>query len=98
MLDAATLALVAPPDVAAEALAGLTRRRKTLPPELFYDDEGCRLFARITGLPEYYPTRTERALLTGRGAEIAAELPAGAALVEYGASSEEKAALVLAAL
>ncbi|MBV9755666.1 MAG: L-histidine N(alpha)-methyltransferase, partial [Alphaproteobacteria bacterium] len=49
-------------------------------------------------LPEYYPTRTERALLTGRGAEIAAELPAGAALVEYGASSEEKAALVLAAL
>ena len=98
MLDAAMLALVAPPDVAAEALDGLTRRRKTLPPKLFYDDEGCRLFARITELPEYYPTRTERALLTGRGPEIAAELPAGAALIEYGASSEEKAALVLAAL
>jgi L-histidine N-alpha-methyltransferase len=98
MLDAATLALVAAPDVAAEALAGLTRRRKTLPPKLFYDAEGCRLFARITELREYYPTRTERALLLDRGAELAAALPAGAALVEYGASSEAKAALVLAAL
>lgn len=98
MLDAATLALVAPLDVAAEALAGLTRNPKTLPPKLFYDDAGCRLFAQITELPEYYPTRTERALLIERGPEIAAELPAGASLAEYGASSEEKAALVLAAL
>lgn len=98
MLDAMTLARVASPDVAAEALAGLTRKRKTLPPKLFYDAEGCRLFEQITELPEYYLTRTERALLEAQAADMAAELPAGMALVEYGASSEDKAAILLAAL
>src|SRR6266702_4693499 len=98
MLDAATLARVAPPDIAAEALAGLSRRQKTLPPKLFYDAEGCRLFEQITELEEYYLTRTERALLQARAAEMATELPRGAALVEYGASSEGKAAILLAAL
>ena len=45
------------------ALSGLSRPQKTLPAKLFYDEEGCRLFYRITELPEYYLTRTERALL-----------------------------------
>lgn len=85
-------------DIAAEALAGLSRRQKTLPPKLFYDEEGCRLFERITALPEYYLTRTERALLSAEAPEIAAQLPAGAALVEYGAGSEQKAAVLLRAL
>ena len=98
MLDAATLARVALPDIAAEAVPGLLRRQKTLPPKLFYDAEGCRLFEQITGLPEYYLTRTERALLEAQAADMAAELPAKAALVEYGASSEDKAAILLAAL
>jgi dimethylhistidine N-methyltransferase len=84
--------------IAAEALAGLTSARKTLPAKLFYDDEGCRLFGEITQLPEYYLTRTERALLEGRSPEIAAMLPEGATLVEYGASMEDKAALLLRAL
>jgi len=87
------------PDIVSEALPGLLRRgQKTLPPKLFYDAEGCRLFGLITELPEYYLTRTERALLGAAAAEIAAELPAHAALVEYGASSEAKAATLLAAL
>ena len=50
-------------DTLAEALAGLSRQQKTLPAKLFYDDAGCVLFRRITELPEYYVTRTERSLL-----------------------------------
>ena len=49
--------------VADAAVAGLLQPQKTLPAKLFYDEEGCRLFGRITELPEYYLTRTERALL-----------------------------------
>ena len=92
------LILARRPSVAVEALAGLQAARKTLPPKLFYDEAGCELFGRITELPEYYPTRTERALLAARAAEMVADIPAGAVLVEYGASREDKAAILLAAL
>ena len=81
--------------VAAIALAGLTAPRKTLPPSLFYDEEGCRLFYAITGLPEYYLTRAEFRLLTAMVGEAAAAMPAGATLVEYGASDETKAGMLL---
>ncbi len=76
-----------------EALAGLLQPQKTLPAKLFYDEEGCRLFGEITRLPEYYLTRTEHALL----AAVAPQLEAlrGVVMVEYGASDEAKAALVL---
>lgn len=82
--------------VAAEALAGLSTVRKTLPAKLLYDAEGCRLFGEITRLPEYYVTRTERSML----AEIAPGLvlPGEFALIEYGASDEAKAAILLNAL
>ena len=83
------------PDVAADALAGLLQPHKSLPPKLFYDDEGCRLFGEITRLPEYYPTRTERALLAAIAPELVASVPGRGALVEYGASDEAKAALLL---
>jgi dimethylhistidine N-methyltransferase len=86
------------PDVAEAALAGLTQDRKTLPAKLFYDVEGCRLFGDITRLPEYYVTRTERALLSEVAAEFGALAPVGAALVEYGASREDKALTLLAAM
>src|SRR5437763_3061617 len=89
---------VARSPIAEEVLEGLSAAPKTLPPKLFYDAEGCRLFEQITELPEYYLTRTERALLEAQAADMAAELPAGMALVEYGASSEDKAAILLAAL
>jgi L-histidine N-alpha-methyltransferase len=85
------------PDVARMALEGLLAPRKTLPPSLFYDEEGCRLFYRITELPEYYLTRTERLLLTEIGPAVAAYVGPNATLVEYGASHEEKASFLLAA-
>ena len=82
-------------DIAEIALRGLLARPKTLPPTLFYDEEGCRLFYRITGLPEYYLTRTELALLHEVAPQVTATARAPAALVEYGASSEVKAATLL---
>jgi dimethylhistidine N-methyltransferase len=89
---------VTDPLVAQEALAGLLNPAKTLPPKLFYDETGCLLFDEITRLPEYYVTRTERALLRRVAPEIAAFAPPGAALVEYGASDEAKAAVLFACM
>jgi dimethylhistidine N-methyltransferase len=86
---------VADAAVANAALAGLTAARKTLPPMLFYDDEGCRLFYEITRLPEYYLTRTETALLGRIAGELVPDDFAGAALVEFGGSDETKARYLL---
>ena len=77
------------------ALSGLSRPQKTLPAKLFYDEEGCRLFYQITELPEYYLTRTERALLPQVAASVLETVSSGTALVEYGASDEGKAAFLL---
>ena len=78
-------------DVVRAALVGLGAPRKTLPPWLFYDQEGCRLFYEITRLPEYYLTRTEQAILTAGAAEMVPDGLRDAALIEFGASSEDKA-------
>ncbi len=78
-------------DVAEAALPGLLAARKTLPAKLFYDDEGCRLFGEITRLPEYYPTRTEMALLARTSREAVVGIAKGSALVEFGGSEETKA-------
>ena len=64
--------------------AGLTASPKTLPPKWFYDERGSKLFDEITRLVEYYPTRTERAILTAHAAEIA-EVSGAETLVELGA-------------
>ena len=77
------------------ALSGLLQPRKTLPAKLFYDEEGCRLFGRITELPEYYLTRTEHALLARIAPSVAATVRGPAVLVEYGASEETKAEYLL---
>ncbi|WP_236242569.1 L-histidine N(alpha)-methyltransferase [Streptomyces sp. CC228A] len=84
-------------DLRADVLNGLTRTPKELPPKWFYDARGSELFEEITRLPEYYPTRTERAILTARAAEIAAATGART-LVELGSGSSEKARLLLRAL
>ena len=76
--------------VTAEILAALSGPQKVLPARLFYDEAGCALFNRITELPEYYVTRAEVALLDRHAAAIASHAPAGAVLVEYGASDEGK--------
>ena len=94
MRDDSALGLAAG-SVADAALSGLLQPRKTLPAKLFYDEEGCRLFGRITELPEYYLTRTERALLADVAPRVAALVRGPAVLVEYGASDEAKAEFLL---
>jgi L-histidine Nalpha-methyltransferase len=91
-----------PPDYRAEslradALAGLSATPKSLPPKWFYDAQGSALFEKITELPEYYPTRAERAILTAVSGEIAA-LSGARELVELGSGSSEKTRLLLDAL
>jgi L-histidine Nalpha-methyltransferase len=81
----------------ADARSGLTAVPKVLPPKWFYDAQGSELFEKITQLPEYYPTRAERAILAERAAEIAT-LSRAATLVELGSGSSEKTRLLLSAL
>ena len=85
--------------VASAVREGLTARPKRLPPWLFYDAAGSRLFDRITGLPEYYLTRTERSILTAHAAAILALAAPGERLriAELGAGSADKTRLLLAA-
>jgi L-histidine N-alpha-methyltransferase len=81
----------------ADALAGLTASPKTLPPRWFYDERGSELFDEITRLPEYYPTRAERAVLAAHADAIAAASGADV-LVELGSGTSEKTRLLLDAL
>jgi L-histidine N-alpha-methyltransferase len=81
----------------ADVLAGLTATPKKLSPRWFYDERGSELFDEITRLPEYYPTRTERAILGARAGEIAAASGAEV-LVELGSGTSEKTRLLLDAL
>ncbi len=76
-------------------LEGLTKAEKSLSPKWFYDEEGSRLFEAITDLPEYYLTRTERALLEDIAPELSAEIPDGAVMVEFGSGASAKTRLVL---
>ncbi len=82
----------------AAVLQGLGGTPKTLPSKFFYDAEGSRLFDRICELPEYYPTRTECALLEARASDIAALVGPHAGLIEFGSGSSVKIRLLLAAL
>ncbi len=75
---------------------GLTASPKWLSPKWFYDAAGSALFEQITELPEYYPTRTERALIEAHAHEIA-ERTNAAILVELGSGSSEKTRLLLEA-
>jgi len=78
--------------VRAELVAGLLAPQASLAPKYLYDPLGSRLFDAITELPEYYPTRTEAALLAEFGAALAQQLPRAATLVDLGAGNCEKAA------
>ena len=81
----------------AEVTAGLRATPKELPSKWFYDGEGSALFDAITRLPEYYPTRAERAILVERAGEIA-RLTGADTLVELGSGTSEKTRLLLDAL
>ncbi|MFF5989524.1 L-histidine N(alpha)-methyltransferase [Prauserella flavalba] len=76
---------------------GLSAARKWLPSKWFYDARGSELFERITELPEYYPTRSEREVLRREAPEIAA-VTGARTLVELGSGSSEKTRLLLDAL
>ncbi|MFQ6399183.1 L-histidine N(alpha)-methyltransferase [Nocardia sp. KC 131] len=82
----------------ADVRRGLSGPRKWLPSKWFYDARGSKLFDAITELPEYYPTRTERALLHTSAVEIAIAAAGAAELVELGSGSSEKTRLLLSSL
>lgn len=77
-----------------DVIQGLTQISKTLPPKYFYDDQGSELFEQICELPEYYPTRTEAAILRQYGSEIA-QMTGACELVELGSGSSTKTRLLL---
>jgi L-histidine N-alpha-methyltransferase len=83
--------------LADDVLDGLTRPFKELPPKHFYDARGAELFDRICELPEYYPTRAERAILKETAGELAA-LTNAVEIVELGSGTAAKTRVLLDAL
>ena len=84
-------------EFATDVVAGLTATPKRLSPKYFYDSTGSALFERITELPEYYPTRREIGILNEHAGDIAALIPPGAALIEFGSGSSTKTRILLSA-
>ncbi len=74
---------------------GLTRARKAIPCKYLYDEPGSVLFDRICDLPEYYPTRTETALLRRHADEIADLAGPACMVVEFGSGSSTKTRILL---
>jgi len=81
-----------------EVRDGLTRPDKSIPYRFLYDEYGSKLFQEICTLPEYYPTRVERALLAEHAAEIATSFDRPITLVELGSGSAAKTRLLIEAL
>ena len=85
------------PQFRADVLNGLAEPIPAIPARWLYDRRGSELFDDITRLPSYYPTRTETALLEARIDEMAALLPKGGAVVEFGSGSSTKTPILLRA-
>jgi len=81
-----------------DASRGLSASSKVLPPKYFYDQRGSELFERITHLPEYYPTRAERRILSSCADQIVAAAPRVTSLVELGSGSSSKTPILLDAM
>jgi dimethylhistidine N-methyltransferase len=90
--------VLVPSPIAKEVADGLSAQPKRLPPKLFYDAEGSRLFEQITETPEYYPTRTERCIFRQFTAEMAFQAGSNLTLIELGAGSATKTRLLIEAL
>ncbi len=90
-----TLAPVLQNDFATAVIAGLSGARKTIPARYFYDVRGSQLFDEITRLPEYYPTRTETALLRDHADDLGRLCGGKRPVVEFGAGSATKTPLLL---
>ncbi len=82
----------------ADVLNGLARPQKSLAPKYFYDARGSELFEAICALPEYYPTRTEIAMMQECAMEMASLLGPQCLLIEYGAGSGRKTRMLIEAL
>lgn len=76
-------------------IAALAQPVKSISPKWLYDEAGSDLFEAITGLDEYYPTRTEAALLNRIASELSALIPEGAALIEFGSGASAKTRILL---
>ena len=98
MADVEPVVRHADPAFRADVLAGLAAPVPAIPARWFYDHRGSELFEEITRLPEYYPTRTETALLQRYSAEIAAEVGPGKAVIEFGSGSSAKTPTLLRAI
>ncbi|MDK2768159.1 MAG: L-histidine N(alpha)-methyltransferase [Sphingomonas sp.] len=89
---------LADPAFRADVLNGLAARPRAIPARWFYDRRGSELFEDITQLPEYYPTRTEAALLERVCPEVARETGTGGAVIEFGSGSSVKTPVLLRAV
>lgn len=84
------------PSLADDVRAGLLSPPRSLPPKYFYDDHGSRLFEAICDTPEYYPTRTEAALLKTHAAAIVAQTQPDH-ILEFGSGNSRKTRCLIAA-
>jgi dimethylhistidine N-methyltransferase len=78
-----------------QILHGLQKDQKELPTKLFYDERGSKLFERICKLHEYYPTRTETAIMQQNVHEVVDLVGNGSMLIEYGSGSSSKVRILL---
>lgn len=85
-------------DFRSDVVTGLGARPRTIPPKYFYDADGSALFDAITGVPEYYVTRTELSILERIAPDIAGRAGPGAVVIEPGSGSSVKISTLLRAL
>ena len=78
-----------------EVLHGLKQPQKSLPSKYFYDEKGSEIFDEITELDEYYPTRTERKILSENVSEIGEYVGDQVVLIEPGSGSSDKTRILL---
>lgn len=97
-MSEADFLLRADPQFRADVIEGLRGPRRAIPARWFYDERGSELFDEITRLPEYYPTRTETAVLEQYRGDIARRVGQGVAVIEFGAGSATKTPLLLDAI
>jgi dimethylhistidine N-methyltransferase len=83
------------PSFLEDVLAGLAAPQKTIPPKYFYDWRGSKLFEAICELPEYYPTRTEMAIMESRLGELVRLLGSEIQLTEFGSGASVKTRLLI---
>lgn len=81
-----------------DVLAGLGAPVPAVPARWLYDHRGSELFDEITRLPSYYPTRVETGIFRAIMSDVAARVPKGAAVIEFGAGSQTKTPILLEAI